>query len=212
MELYVEHRESQTRVLGPGLRYALWLQGCKKRCTGCINPEGWSLTSGGTYIPVHMLLSEIKAVNGLRGITVSGGEPFLQAGALAQLVSSVKNETELDIMVFSGYTLHELQVQSQKSSAIVQILKNIDLLVDGEYRAEENHNQMYRGSGNQRIYDLSGKYMPYLRRMELGENRSFEFVCRGKEQDLFTVGIPPQGFQKVFWQQIKNRQMKEENI
>ena len=77
--LYITHREKKTRVLGPGLRYALWLQGCKKRCAGCINPAGQRIGEGGYWMDESAIVDELAAVASLTGITISGGEPFLQA-------------------------------------------------------------------------------------------------------------------------------------
>lgn len=192
--LYISHREQETRVLGPGLRYVLWLQGCQKRCPGCIFPEGQPLDKNGVYISVDELLCEIKSIAGIRGVTISGGEPFLQAEELCKLVQGIKRETDLDIMIYSGYTLAEIKNLNISARTI---LMNIDLLIDGEYIEKQNNNSAYRGSDNQVIYALSSKYRPYLERMKNAKNRSIEFVCRD-DGDLFMIGIPAKGFREDF--------------
>ncbi len=197
--LYLMHREAVTRVLGPGLRYALWVQGCKKHCAGCINPAGQPLNTGGYWISETELLTECMANSKLTGITISGGEPFLQAEGLADLLRLVHQQTVLDIMVYTGYTLSELRAWNSRS--VEEILASIDLLVDGEYCEDENTNSIYRGSDNQVIHYLSEKYRPYRKLIEKTKNRSVEFVFRD-EKELFMVGIPAKDMQKNFWAQI----------
>lgn len=193
--LYVAHRLKRTTVLGPGQRYALWLQGCKKNCPGCVFPEGRSLDSGGYFLAVSDLAAEILNQNEIRGITVSGGEPFLQAEALANLLRKLKNAADLDIMIYSGYTLAELQ--AMKNEAINEILSLADLLIDGEYREEENTNSLYRGSDNQTIHFLSSRFKAWEEQIKNHKSRPLEFV---REKDaLFMVGLPPKNFKHAFF-------------
>lgn len=193
--LYVSHREPTTKVLGPGQRYALWLQGCEKRCPNCIFPEGQSKNRGGEWHSVEKIWSEIKSIPELMGLTVSGGEPFLQTAALARLIKFLRDESVLDVMIFTGYTLSELQ--SRHESETDFILSNTDILVDGDYREELNNDSMYRGSDNQVIHFLSAKYLPFKDLIEQTKNRSLEFFYR-KDSELFMVGIPPKNFHDKF--------------
>ena len=193
--LYVNHREQHTKVLGPGLRYVLWLQGCKKRCPGCLYPEGRPLKRNGYWLEIKVIIEEIKKQPCLTGITISGGEPFLQAEELAELVKQLKAETTLDIMLYSGYTKEELLAKNDAS--INFILSHSDLLIDGEYKEELNTNKIYRGSDNQVIHFLSPKYRAFKNILEKTINRSVEFVY--KDNELFIVGIPAKDFDKKFW-------------
>lgn len=193
--LYVSHREPTTKVLGPGRRYALWLQGCEKSCPNCIFPAGWPRDRGGQWLSVEKIWAEIKSVPNLTGITLSGGEPFLQAEALARLIKFLRDESELDVMIFTGFTL--LELQNRPDSATAFLLANTDILVDGEYREELNTDSMYRGSDNQVVHFLSPKYLPYKDLIARTKNRSVEFVYR-KGADFFMVGIPPKDFEKKF--------------
>ena len=193
--LYVSHREPTTKVLGPGRRYALWLQGCEKRCPNCIFPAGRPRDRGGQWLSVEKIWAEIKSVPNLTGITLSGGEPFLQAEALARLIKFLRDESELDVMIFTGFTL--LELQNRPDSATAFLLANTDILVDGEYREELNTDSMYRGSDNQVVHFLSPKYLPYKDLIARTKNRSVEFVYR-KGADFFMVGIPPKDFEKKF--------------
>lgn len=193
--LYINHREKSTKVLGPGLRYVIWVQGCKKDCIGCINPAGRPLDRNGYYISIETLFSEICATPNLTGITISGGEPFLQSEELSKLIYLIKTESQLDIMVYTGYTLAELR--RRNNAAVNAILSNIDILVDGEYIEEKNNNTLYRGSDNQVIHFMSKKYLPFKDKIESAHNRNIEFICRN-DGELFIIGIPVKGFQKHF--------------
>ena len=163
--LYLNHEEEKTKVLGPGVRYVVWVQGCKRRCPGCINPLGQPLSENGYWKSVAALEQDILHVEGLTGITISGGEPFLQAEALAKLVKLIKENSKLDIMLYSGYTLKQLR--EMQNAAVDYILGHIDLLVDGEYVEELNHNTIYRGSDNQVIHFLSSKYISLINFVQL---------------------------------------------
>ena len=197
--LYISHREKTTKVLGPGLRYVFWVQGCKKCCAGCINPAGRPLDKNGYFISVEELFQEISSTPKLTGITISGGEPFLQADEIVKLIRLIKAQTNLDIMMYSGYTLDELR--SWQNSAVEEILSNIDLLIDGEYIEKYNNNTLYRGSDNQIIHYMSNKYLPFKNKIEAAHNRSVEFICRDNDE-LFLVGLPAKNFQKEFINKI----------
>ena len=67
---------ASTTALGPGRRFVIWLQGCKRRCYGCASPEFQPL-DGGTRISVDQLLDKIVESTDIDGLTVSGGEPML---------------------------------------------------------------------------------------------------------------------------------------
>lgn len=102
-------------------------------------------------------------------------------------------------MIYSGYTLKQLR--EMQNVAVDYILGHIDLLVDGEYVEELNHNTIYRGSDNQVIHFLSSKYISFREKINNTHNRSVEFVY--KNDDLFLVGIPEKGFDEKFWQNLQ---------
>lgn len=101
--LRLHHYILTTRTEGPGLRAAVWVQGCPNRCAGCMAPDTWSFTDGYEK-SVAALAEEILAIPYLEGATFAGGEPFCQAGALANLAGRLR-PAGLSIIVFSGYTL-----------------------------------------------------------------------------------------------------------
>lgn len=176
----------------------IWMQGCLKRCPGCLFPAGQPLHRNGEHVEIPALLAEICSQKDIRGITVSGGEPFLQLAALEALVKGIKAHSTLDMLIYSGYTLAELKARDDRR--INFILANIDLLIDGEYREELNRNSIYRGSDNQMIHFLSPKYLPWKEKMLSVRNRSIEFVQKG--DDLFMIGIPARNFNHDFYNSI----------
>src|SRR5262245_55340012 len=83
-----------TEAEGPGRRFALWVQGCAIRCPGCCNPEMFAHDRG-TQMTVDGVLARVRA--GVEGVTFLGGEPFEQAGELAELARAVR-ERGLTVM------------------------------------------------------------------------------------------------------------------
>ena len=99
-----------TEAEGPGKRFAIWFQGCPLRCPGCCNPEFLPFKGGQTKPLREMAdwIARTREENGIEGITLLGGEPFAHAAAAAALARAVR-ELGLSVMVFSGYTIEELQ-------------------------------------------------------------------------------------------------------
>ena len=79
----------QSKVNGPGVRFAIWLQGCPLRCEGCINKEFWA-NEPNQLIRVPDLFKMILDAPNVEGVTYSGGEPFEQAEGLYMLSSLLK--------------------------------------------------------------------------------------------------------------------------
>jgi anaerobic ribonucleoside-triphosphate reductase activating protein len=140
-------------VEGPGRRSVVQLSGCEKRCPGCFAVETWPLRSG-----VEMSVSEV--VNATLdpggaprdGVTVLGGEPFLQPQGLLSLVAALKAHSQ-HVTLYSGYTLEELL--SLPDPVIAQILDSADILIDGPFVKELSGGAgEWRGSTNQRIIQL----------------------------------------------------------
>lgn len=190
--------EAVTNSLGPGKRYVVWVQGCKKRCPGCINPEGWEL-EGGYEVSAEILMGKISACKGLTGITISGGEPFLQLGEVRELAERVKKGTELDVMLFSGYNLEELREAYGEEA--MRLLELTDIFVDGEYVRSLNHNTMYRGSNNQEVYFFTEKYRGVKEQILSSQKRDFSFEV-SDTGEVYFIGIPPAGFYEAFIERI----------
>lgn len=150
MEIRIAGTVAESIVDGPGIRFVVFAQGCQHRCPGCQNPETHPL-DGGKLTTVEELFDQIKEQKLLKGVTFSGGEPFLQAPAFAQLGKLVK-ASGLDLVVYTGYLFEELLAWQKEEPAVGELLEQTDLLVDGPFLlAERDLNLPYRGSRNQRI-------------------------------------------------------------
>ncbi|MGB0597447.1 MAG: 4Fe-4S single cluster domain-containing protein [Rubripirellula sp.] len=146
-----------TRAEGPGLRLAIWLQGCPLRCPGCCNPEMLPM-AGGTPRHVDELTVELEiaAKRGIEGITLLGGEPFAQAAAAAQLAARAQ-QRGFSVMAFSGFTL--AQLQNRRDPDVTRLLEQTDLLVDGPFLNQHpDRNRRWIGSTNQQIHFLTDRY------------------------------------------------------
>jgi anaerobic ribonucleoside-triphosphate reductase activating protein len=141
-------------VDGPGLRTVVFAQGCPRSCPGCHNPASLD-PEGGSWRELDELVSDVCSERGIQGVTFSGGEPFMQAQAFAELARRFKDKG-LSIVTFSGYTYEELKDMSAADEAVAALLHATDILIDGPYRQEErNLSLAFRGSGNQRIIDMA---------------------------------------------------------
>lgn len=157
MQLRVAQYVADTEAEGPGRRFAIWVQGCSLRCPGCCNPEMFAPQRGDT-VSVETLAAQIIAQPGIEGISLLGGEPFEQPGPLSWVAQRAK-QGGLSVMIFSGYTLRELE--AQRSPAIHALLQTADLLVDGRYVKEQSETRRrWIGSSNQTMHFLTGRYSP----------------------------------------------------
>ncbi|SUB77475.1 anaerobic ribonucleotide reductase-activating protein [Porphyromonas macacae] len=143
----------ETIVDGDGIRYSIYLAGCRHACPGCHNPESWNPQAG--YLLTEEVLDgmirEINANSLLDGITVSGGDPFYNPKELLWLVQTLKVRTGLNIWCYTGYTLEQLQASEELRAP----LSYIDVLIDGPFVQHLADPRLtYRGSTNQRIIKL----------------------------------------------------------
>jgi anaerobic ribonucleoside-triphosphate reductase activating protein len=147
-----------TEAEGPGVRFALWFQGCPLRCPGCCNPEMLPF-EGGTPMPVSEVIRQVEDAardHGVEGITLMGGEPLAHAAGAAVLVRGVR-QRGLSVMVFSGFTLEE--AQAMPDPAVMELIGLTDILVDGPYVRElPDTTRRWIGSTNQRIHFLTDRY------------------------------------------------------
>lgn len=139
-------------VDGPGIRYTVFTQGCPHNCPGCHNPETHDFTKG-RLESIDKIVSDIGENPLLSGITISGGEPFVQADKVLELVKKVKEKYKLSVMIYSGYTYEELRDKQDKN--IDELLNICDILTDGRFIEKlKDYELTYRGSSNQRVIDL----------------------------------------------------------
>lgn len=141
-------------VDGPGLRFAIFSQGCPHKCMGCHN-EATHDFSGGYDCELSRILEEIDKNPLLSGVTFTGGEPFCQPAAFYRLSVDIKARN-LDIVAYSGYTLEELQGMAEENADIQKLLGMIDYLVDGPFLKDERDLTLeFRGSKNQRLIRMA---------------------------------------------------------
>ena len=171
-----------TKALGPGLRYAIWTQGCLKKCPGCISPESQSMKPN-LVMNVDDLVKDIIAHSKMQGITISGGEPFLQAAPLAYLLQEVKKKRpNMTSIVFSGYQKEELTWRDAKD-----LIAQTDVLIDGPYRQEQYAPRGLRGSINQRIHFLTDALKGFQEELENGSRKQDIYISH---EEIITIGIP----------------------
>ena len=151
MKIHIHKILKNTKVEGPQNRYCIWFQGCSRHCKGCWAKATWDF-NGGTQYDVNEILEDILKTKNIDGVTFLGGEPFEQPEALEFLCKKIK-EANLSIICFSGNSFDNLK---QKHP---QILENIDLLIDGEFKEEEkDFSRPWVGSKNQNYHFLSNKF------------------------------------------------------
>lgn len=148
----------RTEAEGPGVRFAVWFQGCPLRCPGCCNPEFLPF-SGGQPTPLSALLARLDQAGDLEGVSLLGGEPFAHSAGAAAFAREVRRRN-LGVMVYTGYTLEQIRASSDPAAG--ELLANIDLLVDGPYiREQPETERRWIGSRNQRVHFLSDRYSPH---------------------------------------------------
>ncbi len=139
-------------VDGEGVRNSLYVSGCLFACAGCYNKVAQSFSYGERYTPEleERILKDLEP-DYVQGLTLLGGEPFLNTGILLPLVNKVREKfgNEKDIWSWTGYTWEELQVETADK---IELLERIDILVDGRFElAKKDLTLQFRGSSNQRI-------------------------------------------------------------
>lgn len=140
-------------VDGPGFRLTVFCQGCPHHCKGCHNEKTWSFESG-FDASIEKIIDVAKKQPLLQGLTFSGGEPFCQAEAFAQL-GKLAHENGYNVVTYTGYTFEKLLENSENNPHWKSLLEQTDYLIDGKFILEEKSLMLkFRGSKNQRIIDV----------------------------------------------------------
>ena len=141
-------------VDGEGVRNSLYVSGCMFHCKGCYNAATWSFKAGIPYTKeLEEQIMRDLAQPYVQGLTLLGGEPFLNTGILIPLVKRIREELpEKDIWSWTGYTWEELMLETPDK---LELLHLVDILVDGRFDiTKKNLMLQFRGSSNQRIIDV----------------------------------------------------------
>lgn len=144
-----------SRVLGPGKRNIVWVQGCNLNCKDCINKHFQAFEERYLYSTDELTNKILENKDEIEGITITGGEPFLQAKGLSIFIKNIKKKG-LTIQIYSGYSLEEL-IKS-KDKYVYAVLDSVDVLIDGRYKKEDKIEYGFKGSNNQNIYFFTNKY------------------------------------------------------
>lgn len=143
---------------GPGLSTTFFVQGCPHHCEGCFNQDTWSF-EGGQELPndfLETIVEKLHENNLDRRFCLMGGEPLCQENIFLSLliIQYIKEHSpNTEIAVWTGYTFEQLLDSSIVH--IEEVLKNIDVLIDGPFIQEQKDLSLFmRGSRNQRILNL----------------------------------------------------------
>lgn len=186
--VYVDRILWPVTALGPGKRVAIWVCGCGHHCPGCANPELWerkpeqAVSVEKFADMLHALIQEKKP----DGITITGGEPFDQAGALSEVLNRLEGKQK-DILIYSGYTKEQIEKNERRK----ELLSRVDVLIDGTYIEEQNQpSAVLRGSENQKIYyqneSLKETYASYMEQGRQIQNFVYDYR-------ILSVGIHNRG-------------------
>ena len=199
------------KVLGPGNRIGIWVHGCRRACPGCANPELWEpdARKNISIEQIRKMVLSVAEKYPVEGITISGGEPFLQTNELAELVTMLQEYTE-DILIFTGYERRVLLSRKKEKDATRYILDSIAVLVDGKYVEEKNDGHPLRGSANQRLYyrdeKVKTKYESYIEEQKREQYAQLFPASDG----TIMVGIHRKEFQKKLDEKMQDRGVRKE--
>lgn len=149
--LRLGHRLDRSEIYGPGIRSVFWTQGCNLACKGCWNTQYWP-SRGGEEISVSTILSQLKELEDIEGITLLGGEPLQQPQACLELIQGCK-EMGLSVFIYTGYEPSEFDDIMQSCFDLC------DIAVTGRYVQELRDTTLrWRGSRNQQVHFISDLY------------------------------------------------------
>ena len=181
-------------VLGPGVRAGIWVQGCTIGCSGCVARDTWD-ADGGAAVDVEAVLDWLHEIDGpVEGVTVSGGEPFQQPEAVAELLDGIAawrrgRSEEADVLVYSGYPWSRLS----RTPRFAAVLERCDAVIAGPYVARRNNGVALRGSDNQRVVTLTPLGERRYRQPESGSGRDQRMQVSVDGDRIYCIGIPRSG-------------------
>jgi anaerobic ribonucleoside-triphosphate reductase activating protein len=176
----------KTDLLGPFLRSVLWVQGCSRNCPGCIAEHTHS-PEGGKDVLISKIANRFIAETSTEGMTITGGEPFLQADKLCRLIGEIKeSRPDYGVIIYTGFSYEELTSSSEDK--VRELLGMTDILIDGPYVEELDDNKGLRGSSNQRVIPLTERYSDQMSLYTNLTGRRNSMVV--KDAAFRMIGIP----------------------
>lgn len=167
-------------VLGPGARLGIWTRGCARRCPLCMSEDLQSIDPAREIAVNEIIQSADMLFNkyNIGGVTISGGEPFLNPDEMYSLEMGLRSHTN-DILVYTGYTEEEVAADP----ALAMAASAAGVVVYGPYVDNLNDGKALRGSSNQTVVfndqALKEKYARVLndeRHIQIGESGSSIFL------------------------------------
>lgn len=142
-------------VDGEGVRCSLYVSGCLFACKGCYNKIAQNFNYGVQYTQEleDQIIEDLRQTY-VQGLTLLGGEPFLNTGITIPLTKRLKEEfgATKDVWAWTGYTWEELLLESTDK---LELLSYIDVLIDGRFEiTKRDLSLQFKGSSNQRIIDV----------------------------------------------------------
>jgi anaerobic ribonucleoside-triphosphate reductase activating protein len=188
MRLALSRVHFPVTTLGPGRRVGIWFQGCSIRCLGCISADTWAkrepdLNVAELIQSSHVWLSECD------GVTISGGEPFEQPEALAELLRLIRTDYDCDVLVYSGLSFEGLKDHPLVLSGL------IDALISEPYLQDEAQTKPLRGSDNQCLHFLTERGLAQFSRFDRTDEQPEKSldVMFDATGTVWLAGIPRRG-------------------
>lgn len=134
-----------------GISVSLWMQGCEHKCEGCFNKSTWSFEDGKKFTKktIETVLYYLAKDDIHKNLSILGGEP-LSSNKLEMLLELIietkKINKDIQVWVWTGYMFEDIKH--------LDIVKHIDVLVDGPYVKSKHNPTRYKGSYNQRVIDV----------------------------------------------------------
>lgn len=183
-------RESAVTVLGPGTRSVLWVAGCCFSCPGCVAQHA---RNGLSTEDTPQAMADWFLAGGQSGLTLSGGEPFLQAADLSEMIAFIRRANpSVSVIIYTGFRLAELQALiASGRHDIASLLDAIDVLIDGRYEeAEHNDGRFGIGSSNQTLINLTGRLPQVELDAYYSSTRARAVEIKAEPDSIKLIGVP----------------------
>ena len=143
MDIRIAGTQTCSLVNGEGVRFVVFTQGCKHECYGCHNPSTWD-SEGGMNVKTKTLAEVIKRHTKIDGVTLSGGEPFMQQEACVELLKLLPER--LNIWIYTGCKYEDIKD--------TELAKMADVIIDGKFEQDKIVRDWWGGSSNQRLINV----------------------------------------------------------